>query len=87
MAPYSSILPILNDTSDNFTYLISYFIQTSFKAFQISLSLYSANGSKLYLIDSENRTGSCGMMEIFDLTSCNPRFFVSKESMIIAPSK
>ena len=59
---------------------------TSSKACQSSQSGYSLNGSKLYLKVPENKTGSCGIIEIFDLKSCKPIFDVSTESIDILPS-
>lgn len=55
-------------------------------AFHKISSLCFSNGSKLYLIEPENNTGSWGMMEILDLRSLNPTLLMSTPSMVIVPS-
>ena len=49
-------------------------------------SLYSPNGSRFFRKEPENKTGSWGMMEIFERKSCRPMVLVSIPSIKICPS-
>lgn len=52
----------------------------------MSKSLYSSNGSRLYRMVAWKRTGSCGIIEIFERKSLSAMLPVSTLSMTIDPS-
>lgn len=56
------------------------------RAFHKMSSECFSKGSKLYLIDEENKTGSCGIIEICDLRSLSPILDISIPSIVIDPS-
>lgn len=61
-------------------------LRTCSRAFQTALSSNSLKGSRLNRILAANKTGSCGMIEIFFLRSFSGTVFVSTLSIVMVPS-